>query len=80
MHIHTCLSPCADDGMRPAAIVREARRKRVDMIGICDHNSMENVEAVMKAGVRENIRVLGGMKSRAKRKCTSWLLRKIGYA
>lgn len=61
MHIHTCLSPCADEGMRPAAIVREARRKRADIIGICDHNSMENVEAVMKAGVRENLRVLGGM-------------------
>ena len=66
MHIHTCLSPCADDGMRPAAIVREARRKRVDMIGICDHNSMENVEAVMKAGVREDLRVLGGMEITSK--------------
>lgn len=66
MHIHTCLSPCADEGMRPAAIVREARRKRVDMIGICDHNSMENVEAVMKAGVRENLRVLGGMEITSK--------------
>lgn len=66
LHIHTCLSPCADDGMLPTAIVREARRKRVDLIGICDHNSMENVEAVMKAGVRENLRVLGGMEITSK--------------
>ncbi|MBI5239378.1 MAG: PHP domain-containing protein [Elusimicrobia bacterium] len=66
LHIHTCLSPCADDGMTPAAIVREARRKQVGLVGICDHNSMENVEAVMRAGERENVGVLGGMEITSK--------------
>ena len=31
------------------------------MIGICDHNSAENVAAVMKAGKREGLAVIPGM-------------------
>lgn len=33
----------------------------LDMIGICDHNSAENVMAVMKAGLREGLSVIAGM-------------------
>lgn len=33
----------------------------LDMIGICDHNSAENVAAVVKAGSREGLSVLAGM-------------------
>ncbi len=47
--------------MSPLGIVREARRKGLDMIGICDHNSAENVPAVKKAGREEGLMVLGGM-------------------
>lgn len=50
LHIHTCLSPCADRRMLPAAIVGRARDRGLDMIAICDHNSAENVEAVRRAG------------------------------
>ncbi|MHB9030073.1 MAG: PHP domain-containing protein [Candidatus Latescibacterota bacterium] len=61
LHIHTCLSPCADDAMLPAAIIGEAEKHGLDCIGICDHNSAENVPAVKKAGKRAGIQVLGGM-------------------
>jgi PHP family Zn ribbon phosphoesterase len=61
LHIHTCLSPCADLAMLPTTIVRQAKMQNLDMIGICDHNSAENVLAVKKAGAREGLRVLGGM-------------------
>ncbi|MEW6511734.1 MAG: PHP domain-containing protein [Bacteroidota bacterium] len=61
LHIHTCLSPCADLAMGPKAIVREARRKGLDAIGICDHNSAANVPAVRKTAQREGMRVIGGM-------------------
>jgi hypothetical protein len=47
--------------MSPLGIVREARRKGLDMIGICDHNSAENVPALKKAGREEGLMVLGGM-------------------
>lgn len=61
LHIHTCLSPCGDLSMLPTAIVREAKKKDLDIIGICDHNSGENVAAVKEAGRREGIAVIGGM-------------------
>lgn len=61
MHIHTCLSPCADLTMVPGAIIKQAKMRCLDMIGICDHNSTENVLAVKAAGKKENICVLGGI-------------------
>lgn len=61
MHLHTCLSPCADSTMTPMALVKEAKKQNLQMIGICDHNSVENVEAVRKAGKRERLAVIGGI-------------------
>lgn len=61
LHIHTCLSPCAESEMLPTAIIKRAKKENLDGIGICDHNSAENVLAVKKAGQREGLQVLGGM-------------------
>jgi len=61
LHIHTCLSPCAEQEMLPTAIVKRARALGLDMIGICDHNSAENVAAVAAAGKRESISVIPGI-------------------
>lgn len=61
LHIHTCLSPCAQSDMLPTTIIKQARDKNLDVIGICDHNSAENVLAVKKAGEKEGVQVLGGM-------------------
>ena len=61
LHIHTCLSPCAQLDMLPTAIIKRAKEENLDGIAICDHNSAENVRAVRKAGEREGMQVLGGM-------------------
>lgn len=61
LHVHTCLSPCADIQMLAPAIVERAKRADLDMIGICDHNSGENVAAVVKAGARAGLAVIPGM-------------------
>ena len=61
LHIHTSLSPCADKEMSPRAIVRTAKKRGLNIIGISDHNSTENVGAMKEAGRRENLAVLGGM-------------------
>lgn len=61
LHLHTCLSPCADDRMQATAIVEQAKKMGLDMIGICDHNSAENAMAVVKAGRREGLSVIVGM-------------------
>jgi PHP family Zn ribbon phosphoesterase len=61
LHIHTCLSPCAQSDMLPTALIKRAKEENLDAIGICDHNSAENVQAVRKAGEGERVQVLGGM-------------------
>jgi PHP family Zn ribbon phosphoesterase len=61
LHIHTCLSPCADLDMHPSAIVRKSIAANIDIIGICDHNSSENTEYVMKAAEGKQLIVFPGM-------------------
>lgn len=61
LHIHTCLSPCATLDMTPQKIVREAQKKRLDIIAITDHNSAENAGAVMAAARDADVTVIPGM-------------------
>lgn len=48
LHVHTALSPCADDAMTPPAIVAAAMNAGLDLIAICDHNTAGNVAAVQE--------------------------------
>jgi 3',5'-nucleoside bisphosphate phosphatase len=59
--VHTCLSPCAEPEMMPTAIVRQASTVGLNVLGICDHNSTDNVAAVTRAGMRESINVMPGI-------------------
>ena len=61
LHIHTCLSPCSDLEMSPITIVEKSLEKGLDLIAVCDHNSAENVGAVLRAGARRGLHVLPGM-------------------
>lgn len=61
LHVHTCLSPCSGLDMSPREVVNAAIEKGIGLIGVCDHNSAENVLAVKKAGARNGLMVLGGM-------------------
>ncbi len=66
LHIHTCLSPCGDLDMYPSAIVEKCINERLDIIGICDHNSSENVPYVINAARGKPIIVLPGMELTSK--------------
>ncbi|NLO81756.1 MAG: PHP domain-containing protein [Clostridiales bacterium] len=59
LHIHSALSPCADDDMTPNNIVNMAVLKGLDAIAVTDHNSCDNVEAVIKAAGNRIIIVPG---------------------
>jgi PHP family Zn ribbon phosphoesterase len=61
LHIHTCLSPCGDLEMAPKDIVRRAREKGLDIIGITDHNTGKNVGAVLEAAHGFSVSVIPGM-------------------
>ncbi len=66
LHIHSCLSPCGDEEMRPFAIVSQALAMGLDMIAICDHNSAENIAAFMSAGHERGLTVIPGMEVTSK--------------
>ena len=61
LHIHTCLSPCADLDMYPTALIEKSLESGLDIIGICDHNASENVRYVMKASRGKPVHVFPGM-------------------
>jgi len=61
LHVHTCLSPCAELDMHPMALVQKAIEAKLDMIAICDHNSSANVQYVIKAAASSNLKILPGM-------------------
>lgn len=54
VHIHTALSPCANEEMTPQNIVRMAKLCGLDIIAVADHNSTANVAAVIKAAKQVN--------------------------
>lgn len=61
LHIHTCLSPCADLLMSPQRVVARALEMDLDMIAVCDHNSAENTRAAMAAAYGTRLTVLPGI-------------------
>ena len=61
LHVHTALSPCADDSMSPRRIVRAAEERGISILGIADHNSAANAGAVVRAAECTQVRVLPGM-------------------
>jgi len=61
LHIHTCLSPCAELDMHPQALVERALSAGIDILAICDHNSSENVPYVINAARGKNIKIFPGM-------------------
>ena len=59
-HIHSALSPCADEDMTPNNIVNMARLKGISMIAVTDHNSCGNLRAVMQVAANDPL-VLPGI-------------------
>lgn len=61
LHVHTALSPCADDSMTPRAIVERAGALGINLLAITDHNACENAEALVTLGKDCGLAVLPGM-------------------
>lgn len=60
LHVHTVLSPCGDLEMSPATIVQEAARKKIDILGITDHNSTRHAPLIKRLSEEKGIFVLCG--------------------
>jgi len=61
LHLHTVLSACAEVEMLPELIVEQAQGLGLNIIAVTDHNSAENVAAVVNAAAGTGITVLPGM-------------------
>lgn len=78
LHVHTALSPCADDEMTPPRIVDRALVEGLALIAVCDHNTTGNVAAVQAAAERaaaagaptgEGLAVIAGMEVTSAEEC-----------
>lgn len=61
LHVHTALSPCADDRMTPRAILERAGALGINLLAATDHNASENAEALVTLSREYGIAVLPGM-------------------
>ena len=61
MHIHSTLSPCGSLYMSPRAIVKEAKRKGLELIAVTDHNSCGNLLYVDRVAREEGVVLIPGV-------------------
>ena len=61
LHIHSCLSPCADDDMTPNNIAGMATLKGLNILALTDHNSCKNCPAFFEACKAYGIIPIAGM-------------------
>ena len=46
LHMHSCLSPCAEDEMTPNNICQMAILKGLEVIAVTDHNSTKQLASI----------------------------------
>ena len=61
LHVHSCLSPCADNDMTPNNIAGMATLKGLQIVALTDHNSCKNCPAFFEACRRQGIIPVAGM-------------------
>jgi hypothetical protein len=63
LHIHTALSPCAGEEMKPPAILLAAERRGIKVVGVVDHSTARNAPAVLEAAAAFEVRALVGLET-----------------
>ena len=60
-HLHSCLSPCADDDNTPANIAGMGTLSGLNRMALTDHNTCKNCPAFFAAAKRNGIIAIAGM-------------------
>ncbi len=60
-HVHSCLSPCADNDMTPNNIAGMAAIAGLNIVALTDHNSVRNCPAFFAAARKNGIIPVAGM-------------------
>ena len=66
LHIHSCLSPCADDDMTPANICAMAKLAGLEIVALTDHNSCGNVRVFCDRADKQGLIGVPGMELTAR--------------
>ncbi len=61
LHVHSCLSPCADDDMTPANIAGMAAVQGLNIVALTDHNSAKNCPAFFRMAEKFGVLPIAGM-------------------
>lgn len=61
LHIHSDLSPCGDDDMTPNNIVNMSYIKGLNIISVTDHNTTENLPAIIELCGKIDIKAIPGI-------------------
>ena len=61
LHLHSCLSPCADDEMDPFDVMRMAKLIGIELVALTDHNSPKNCRAAEIAAKECGIGFIPGL-------------------
>lgn len=61
LHIHSCLSPCADNDMTPNNIAGMAALNGLNIVALTDHNSTDNCPAFFEACKKYGIVAIPGI-------------------
>lgn len=61
LHVHSCLSPCADNDNTPNNLAGMATLNNIQIMALTDHNSCKNCPAFFKAAKRYGIVPIPGM-------------------
>ena len=55
LHVHSCLSPCADNDNTPNNLAGMATLNNIQIMALTDHNSCRNCPAFMQAAARNGL-------------------------
>lgn len=58
LHIHSALSPCAEEEMTPVTVVGQAALSGLDFVAIADHNAIGHVPLALRAGEEFGVAVV----------------------
>ena len=61
LHMHSCLSPCADDDMTPVTMAGMAALQNLDIAALTDHNSCGNCRTFFEACNAYGVLPIAGM-------------------
>ena len=61
LHLHSCLSPCADNDMTPANLAGMCALAGLQVVALTDHNSTGNCAAFQQAAAQHGLLAVPGM-------------------